>query len=437
MRHASPLSHADPVTVFFYMRLGASTADVGTIGWLRAMGVFLNPLYGYLLDKHSAYASMLLSSFLCALGCLVRGLAVDTTTLFVAAFILGLGASNLWTIVLSFIATHSPPKHRSAVISAYFFQVTLLTILGKCSYTPLNWLLLSTPLGKLSRYRLAMGICTLFCIFGVFYLKKHRAAVKAAIKEADLDAAPDCSEHASQPSYAGFAMLAVIVIVQSMSSTAANVLWPIFVHDYYAWTDHEYGLVLIVSSVLSTAAIATVPAMEASLGRFTANGSCLALATVSGALAFSFQEAETLSILAHCFLVFLFLSCFGFLDASLKSLAMTFMPKGLGGRAFGVLGTLTGLGAIAGNFLGTQLYQRYGPVFPFVADSALLLSSLLLLAIVMALMHRSRAASLVGADCIVPGDSDVSHERRHCHALLPDRLDELSVRSRCVPRAFS
>jgi MFS family permease len=359
--------------------------------------------------------------------------------LFVAAFVLGLGASNLWTIVLSFIATHTPSKQRSTVISAYFFQVTALTILGKCSYTPLNLLLQkSTHLAKLSRFRMVMGICTIFCVFGVFYLRRHRAVVRAAIKETDSDDA-ECSEDVAQSSYAAFATLSLIVIVQSMSKTAADVLWPIFVHDHYAWMDQEYGFALIVSSVLSTAAIATVPAMEGLCGRFFVNASCLGLAAVAGALAFSFQRPEALSILAHLLLVFVFFACFGFLDVSLKSLATVFMPKGFGGRAFGMLGTLTGIGSIAGNFLGSQTYQRYGPVLPFLADAVLLLASLGLLAAVKVCTRRSRGVLLTGAnwDALQALQVDGAQGRHHCLALLPDRLEELSIRSRCVPRGFA
>ena len=45
-----------PVTTYFQVELGASTVELGNFGVIRTLGVLLvSPLYGYLLDRQSAY----------------------------------------------------------------------------------------------------------------------------------------------------------------------------------------------------------------------------------------------------------------------------------------------------------------------------------------------------------------------------------------------
>jgi hypothetical protein len=44
--------------------------------------------------------AILTSSTACALGCLVRGCATNVDQLYVGTALLGLGAGNLWTVVL-------------------------------------------------------------------------------------------------------------------------------------------------------------------------------------------------------------------------------------------------------------------------------------------------------------------------------------------------
>lgn len=170
----------DPVTTFFYLKIGATTTDIGLIGFIRACGVILNPVYGYIQDTYSGYGAMVISALCCAFGCLVRGLATDTNGLFIAAAILGLGASNLWTVVLAHVASNTPPQQRSLVVSGYLFQVSALMILGKLGYTPFNWFLKEFVSDDVMvRYRIAMGICIVFCIFGFFMLILFGGPVRA------------------------------------------------------------------------------------------------------------------------------------------------------------------------------------------------------------------------------------------------------------------
>eukprot|EP00466_Bigelowiella_natans_P009277 jgi/Bigna1/137282/aug1.38_g11990 len=150
-----------PVTTFFYLKLGASEIDIGTIDKIE-----------WLLDRRSAYAAVCLSCLMCSSGCLIRGFAWSLQSLFVASVVLGLGAGSLWTTVLSYVSRGSPKEMRSAVVSGYLLQVTSLRIIGKSLYPAWNYLV-RDGLGiedELLRYRVHMGVCTVFCFFGFFKL---------------------------------------------------------------------------------------------------------------------------------------------------------------------------------------------------------------------------------------------------------------------------
>lgn len=87
-----------PVTTFFYLKLGATEADIGTIGFFFNCGsLFMPPVYGYLQDKHGAYPVMMISIVMCSVGCAVRGFATSVDGLIYASVILSLGGVNLWT----------------------------------------------------------------------------------------------------------------------------------------------------------------------------------------------------------------------------------------------------------------------------------------------------------------------------------------------------
>ena len=52
---------------------------------------------------YSGLGAMVLASFLCALGCFLRGLARNVSDLYAAAAILGLGGSSLDLVVLTYL----------------------------------------------------------------------------------------------------------------------------------------------------------------------------------------------------------------------------------------------------------------------------------------------------------------------------------------------
>lgn len=62
-------------------------------------GIILAPVLGYWMDRRGSLGIMVLSSFMCALGCFLRGIAQSVTHLYLAAIVLGLGGGALDFVV--------------------------------------------------------------------------------------------------------------------------------------------------------------------------------------------------------------------------------------------------------------------------------------------------------------------------------------------------
>jgi MFS family permease len=385
-----------PVNTFFYLALGASPTDIGIIGSTISLGVFLNPIYGYLLDTQGPYLVLLASSFLCAAGCLIRGFATDFNMLLVGAAVLGLGASNLWTVTLSYVAAASERNKRSQVVSAYLFQVSFLMLAAKACYPPWNYVL-ENILGiehKLLRYRIHMGICTVFCFFGVLQLLVSGSELKVS-KDSESskqeqridDRKPGAGVKTGQ--VLGFCLVAVALVAQSIAKTVGGGLWALVLNKHLGWESMEYGYVLFASSAISTIAIAVFPAVEARCGRFRTAGWALFLCGICVCLAFAHPQGmvaddnshgagssndgaspprPTLRLFptaVHIVLGMGFIALASFLEPSLKSLASLFMPQVLQGRTFGVLTLLAGLGEQVGHLGGGYLFEHGAKELPF------------------------------------------------------------------------
>jgi MFS family permease len=278
------------VTTYFYLKLGASDTDIGWIGFFFHIGsLFTPPLYGWLMDKNGGYVPMLICVTLCATGCLVRGLAHQVSTLYIAAVILGLGGVNLWNVVLSYMSANTPSQRRSLVVSGFLFQVTAVRIVGTSLYPLWSKGLHSIWPGvddALFRDQLSMGVCTFFCFYGLFQLlcfgqavrqtrppsalptdTAHEQAQEAPHVEGTLAAATHQKSRARSPSPAtadgdagpqhssssmpspqqkgqplstgggeeqaesllAFAVAAVALVAQSAASTIGSTLWPLYV----------------------------------------------------------------------------------------------------------------------------------------------------------------------------------------------------------------
>ena len=210
----------DPVTTFYYLKLGASAIDIGRIGFIGSVGgMVMAPVYGYLLDRRGPFLAIVSTATLCAVGCAVRGCAQDLTLLYLGGLILGFGGNNLIMVVLAFLTSSTSPERRSLVVSGYIFQITALRILGKALYTPWN-AVVQYGLGvsdTLLRFRIHMVICPLFCVFGAIFLGLNSRAVRTAFARAassSSSAAAAAASKASNPaSRTAEAEAAVSVII--------------------------------------------------------------------------------------------------------------------------------------------------------------------------------------------------------------------------------
>ena len=307
------------VTTYFYLKVGASETDIGWIGFFfHAGSLFMPPLYGYLLDRSGGYIPMLICVTLCAVGCLVRGLASEVTTLYIAAAILGLGGFNLWNVVLSYLSANTPDDRRSLVVSGFLFQVTSVRIVGTSVYplwyAALSWLLPGDDAPRsFLRDQISMGVCTFFCFFGLFELLLFGGGVRTTRPAGSGGAAVDVeavvtskaskagrnkqqqppprspspaatgknqaigsggsvpeSPEAAAAGRAGgvaaFAVSALALVAQAASATIGSVLWPLYVRDAFGWESTEFAYALLLSSCCSSAAIAALPTLERELG---------------------------------------------------------------------------------------------------------------------------------------------------------------------------
>jgi hypothetical protein len=326
------------VTTFFYIEVGASDMDIGRIGFLQCLGgFFCAPLFGYALDHgYPVFGPLIVTATACSLGCLWRGFAASVWDLYVAAILLSIGVS-LWTVVLLHVVHSTPREHRSQVLSAFTVQETGLRLLGKAVFPAwdlmVRYVLMHSPevySTVLFRYRIHMGICTLFCFFGTVALLVERQSLlqqptakeaSLASKTSDLEAptstknlevtggidaidgtlhipsncntgqwqsisSVSASPHPhSSSNFRYFAILSALLI-QSWSSTVLTVLWPLVLRDQFQFAATEYGLVVVVASVCSTCAIASFPTVECRLGRMRTAASLVTVASMACLLSF-------------------------------------------------------------------------------------------------------------------------------------------------------
>eukprot|EP00984_Skeletonema_dohrnii_P005820 scaffold2053_cov106-Skeletonema_dohrnii-CCMP3373.AAC.11 len=167
------------VTTFFYLSIGASTLDIGRLGFIMSVGALMgSPMSGWALDKYGPWIPISVTAVCCAVGCLWRGVATSITSLRAGAILLGIGI-NLWTVVLGHLVKSFPSNMRSEVLAGFSVQMTVLQLCGKGIFPIIEYILHSiiNIEEELSRYRIHMGLCTFFCFYGVVALLVDRKNV--------------------------------------------------------------------------------------------------------------------------------------------------------------------------------------------------------------------------------------------------------------------
>ena len=310
------LHHA--VTSYFYLAVGATSVDIGRIGFVQSVGGLVGgPLVGAALDRWGPWRPIAVTAAACASGCLFRGISASVPALLAAAVLLGAG-NNLWTAVLGHLVKSFPPGMRSEVLSGFGVQTSVIQLAGRAAfpiveYGLLNWVGVSDDL---RRYRVHMAGCTAFCIYGTIALFFDRGSVRGSGVDsvgetgegATLSSEKHAHEHSdavegseagielaslrqveaepfpnetmsragaptdiapSRPSAKGkrggwmaTATLTSALLLQSVSTTTLSVLWPLVAYDHFGMSAQTFGILTFVSSLTSAGAVASFPTVE-------------------------------------------------------------------------------------------------------------------------------------------------------------------------------
>ena len=398
------------VTTYFYLEVGASEADIGFIGFIMSLGALcFSPLCGWSLDVLGPFAPISVTASACALGCFFRGAATSPKGLYLGAAFLGLGV-NMWTCVLAHLSNCFDRRQRSSVLSAFAVQETALRLLGKGLF-PAGDYFLSHNLGiseTLPKFRIHMGICTLFCMFGTAILAAERvsltctaprgkAGAPGAAHATTLDppfevmagahghggCAPEEAAASHSRSWRAHAVMVGALLIQSFSTTVLAVLWPLFLRDRFSFSAAEYGAAAFTASLVATGSTASFPEFERKFGPFFTASACAAAAATSMALGFvvlpgggpspsvatgmlpldgtstAATEAAVVAREGMALHIALAVALHGTLltlEPSLKSIFSLSVPPAAQGRSIGLMATIGGIGGMGGNLAGTWLY---------------------------------------------------------------------------------
>ena len=160
------------VTTYYYLAIGASTMDIGTLGAIMSGGALLGaPICGMALDNYGPWTPIIVTASACAVGCLWRGMASSLTSLRMGAILLGVGV-NMWTVILGHLVKSFPPNKRSEILAGFGVQIAVLQLAGKGMFPVMEYGL-HHVVGiedALLRYRIHIGMCTFFCFYGTFAL---------------------------------------------------------------------------------------------------------------------------------------------------------------------------------------------------------------------------------------------------------------------------
>mmetsp|Transcript_84666 Transcript_84666/g.274274 ORF Transcript_84666/g.274274 Transcript_84666/m.274274 type:complete len:509 (+) Transcript_84666:75-1601(+) len=447
----------EPVTTFFMLELGATTAQMGTFGAIRSVGAWvLGPVYGWLIDKYTAYMPTLLSAFVCALGCSLRGFAPAgrVELLYAAAAVMGLGAANFWNVVQAHLAAATESELRHKVVSAYFVQVNMLSLLGKSAYPLWDAGLKAAGLAdeRLLRFRITMSVCSVFCIFGVFNLLLSGQSMRevkgdAAEEEKADEAAPSAGQGKKEAEAtevvwgdaATFLTVSGVLVIQAAGQTAVNMLWPLYVSHQFGWQDHAYAWLSLAASLAAILSASVLPALAQRAGAgAVATVLCggAAVGTLLGFPAHALASAHVLGALA-------FSACSSALKPCLEALASLAMPARFQGRSFAALKLADAFGQTLGNYFGARLFdassddappvlglqqwlpQMGGGALPFVVVGLALFASTSALAVTLLPQHWKLATAPAAEEAAGPGAAQArAQEAEHELAgLLRQRVD--------------
>jgi MFS family permease len=217
-----------PVVSFFLLQLGMTPVGIGRVGFITATGaLFLGPIYGWLMDAQNPYAVVVLSTSLCGLGCLLRGIAVDPTMVYAAATVMMLGAP-MEPMVMAYICRTQHAIDRAATVAGFLAQSSALSLVGKAAY-PLWDAAVRDGLAiqdTMLRYRLVLASCIAPCVAGFVLLAALWTRQRRSL--VSLTQATHANRQ-HRPAPVVFGLVASAIIFKQFAIITTNVLWPLYV----------------------------------------------------------------------------------------------------------------------------------------------------------------------------------------------------------------
>lgn len=375
-----------PVITFFLLGLGATTMDIGIFGFCRMAGaMMLSPVYGHCVDRFGIKWPLLICTSLCGIGCTVRGVAGSRWQLYLAQGIVGMGGGSSWSMVKGHIARHTSEEERPMVVAGLRLQMVVLS-LSKVFYPVLDAILLNVFLltDDLSRYRVAILTCMVFCWIGIAAIglmpppRSEHDDVLVEFRGSDFAARIPkwCS--------ARLALLATVLAVASCCVATCTILWPIFLKHRFNWSAKEYAWASSVDTLCLASALWFYPRAVRLLGGERVGGSrlaCVLTIFVVCALLIAFCLIPALvpaytsrnAVLLHVLTALLASSSLGVLVPCLETLVSLKVPPAGQGGAMGAINAVASFGGLAGSLSGTALWTvsvRDG-TWPIVSDGKL------------------------------------------------------------------
>jgi hypothetical protein len=397
-----------PVFPFFMQELHITPSMMGQLRTVHlVLQAFSAPVAGSLLDAYGPFLGIAFPASICAIGCAIRSLSIDTSGLFAANVFSGLSGAKT-DMAIAHLSRHTEPSRRTLAVSAAKVQLQALTLLGTACFTPLNALLIvllpASTFGLL-RFRLFLSLCTLGCGFGVIVLlcsasslsyeatpdpegdvrvvEKGAPLEQGAICASTTDLGDGASESSESPTLAAcdrptdgrcgcgcgcgwtvpslrhgaiLALAQVALFANVLFRDTLGLVWPLYLKAHFGWAEMEYGMLLPVQQALAFALVAT-PRLQEALGTRAVVGVLGVGSTVAYALSMALRTPTPLVQGAHVAFFLLGGVCGSALEVVLTSLSSVFVPPRAQGRLFAGLLLVKLGGSVVGNLVGTALFQ--------------------------------------------------------------------------------
>ena len=217
---------------------------------------------------------MLASWAFCSAGCFVRGLATSVDQLYLSSMFMGFSGS-LDGLMLAHFSLHFPStsEKRGLIVSSFSAISTATLLLGRLGFPlamdVLEGVIVGTEDGqKVRRFRVLVTVCTVGCMVGlaslVYVFCKRGCSKGKGRSESGGEEEGSGREEMIQVRMpvAWEVVLALSLVVMTMTITLVNTFWPLYLEDTFGWDSKSYGYAVIVLSVARIGCLAMLPMVE-------------------------------------------------------------------------------------------------------------------------------------------------------------------------------